>query len=530
MVLLSCTKVIGRCMHLSSFSRYPVLSTVSKSNYLVIDQRWCSFACMNRSLSSSKTLHGVTKNNIWSGFTEQGRCLKVPSALHHFGQCHPTNSHTHDGQSLVPFQECDNKSVKLPRHPRHCHHKPVPAQYSQDSFSDFQRTQSCQHFQNVLLRPSQQLRRVHHCAQFCRAQFRRREPHNFGQVVGWRQEGCAELFGRGQIGRGQILGRSSRRSMSLMTSVVNAAPSKIQPYMKLMRIDKPIGTWLCYWPCAWSIALATAPGHFPSLYMLSLCGLGALVVRGAGCTVNDLWDKDFDKSVERTRSRPIAAGDISPRQALVFLAAQLSVALGILLTLNPYSIALGFVAVLPIVIYPLMKRITYWPQAFLGLTINFGALIGYSAVHGSCDWSIVLPLYMSCMAWTLVYDTIYGHQDKRDDMALGLRSTSIKMGENTKYWLTGFGAVMLSGLTTAGIMAEQTLPYYLAVALTAAHIGNQVWTVDIHNPDDCWNKFYSNRRLGAIIFAGIVAGTLAKAASESADGKTKTDNSSKIQA
>ncbi|XP_022099565.1 4-hydroxybenzoate polyprenyltransferase, mitochondrial-like [Acanthaster planci] len=247
--------------------------------------------------------------------------------------------------------------------------------------------------------------------------------------------------------------------------------------------------------------------------MLALCGLGALVVRGAGCTINDMWDRDFDKSVERTRSRPIASGDISRGRALVFLAAELGVALGILLTLNTYCVVLGCIAVVPIVIYPLMKRFTYWPQAFLGLTFNFGALIGYAAIHGSCDWRIILPLYASCIAWTIVYDTIYGHQDKRDDLALGLGSTSILMGENTKYWLTGFGVAMVSGLVLVGAMAEQTAAYYLAVALTAGHIGNQVWTVDIHNPQDCWNKFRSNQRLGAIIFAGIVAGTLAKVSS-----------------
>ncbi|XP_038056461.1 4-hydroxybenzoate polyprenyltransferase, mitochondrial-like [Patiria miniata] len=337
--------------------------------------------------------------------------------------------------------------------------------------------------------------------------------HMYSQLHRQHNQLCINQIGAG-LGRHDLQcnrwTRCDSRPMSVLSSMVDAAPSKVQPYLRLMRVDKPIGTWLCYWPSAWGIALAADPGHFPSLYMLGLCGLGAVVVRGAGCTINDMWDRDFDKSVERTRSRPIASGDISRSQALVFLAAQLSVALGILLTLNTYCIVLGCVAVAPIIVYPLMKRFTYWPQVFLGLTFNFGALIGYAAIRGSCDWSIVLPLYASCIAWTIVYDTIYGHQDKRDDLALGLGSTSILMGDNTKYWLTGFGAAMVSGLMLVGAMAEQTVAYYLAVALTAAHIGNQVWTVDIHNPQDCWNKFQSNRRLGAIIFAGIVAGTLAK--------------------
>ncbi|XP_038054940.1 4-hydroxybenzoate polyprenyltransferase, mitochondrial-like [Patiria miniata] len=257
--------------------------------------------------------------------------------------------------------------------------------------------------------------------------------------------------------------------------------------------------------------------------MLGLCGLAALVVRGAAYTINDMWDRDFDKAVERTHTRPIASGAISRSQALVFLGGQLSLALGILLNLNPYSITLGCLAVVPMVLYPLAKRFSNWPQIFLGVTTNFSALIGYSAVHGSCDWSIVLPLYVSCIAWTVIYDTIYGHQDKKDDMALGLGSTSILMGDNTKYWLTGFGAAMVSGLMVVGAMAEQTVAYYLTVALTAAHISNQVWTVDIHIPLDCWTKFRSNNRLGAIIFAGIIAGTLAKVSTKDSDSSTKLD-------
>ncbi|XP_022091538.1 4-hydroxybenzoate polyprenyltransferase, mitochondrial-like [Acanthaster planci] len=317
--------------------------------------------------------------------------------------------------------------------------------------------------------------------------------------------------------------RWTAQNMSLMSSVVDKAPNRVQPYLRLIRLDKPTGTWLVYWPCAWGIALAADPGHFPSLYMLALCGLGALVVRGAGCTINDMWDRDFDKSVERTSTRPIASGAVSESQALVFLGAQLSVALGILLTLNPYSITLGCMAMILIVVYPLMKRFTHWPQIFLGVTTNFSALIGYAAVHGSCDWSIVLPLYVSCIAWTIVYDTIYGHQDKKDDLALGLGSASIVMGDNTRYWLTGFGAAMVAGLVLVGATAEQTAAYYLAVALTAAHIGNQVWTVDINNPRDCWSKFRSNNRLGAIIFAGIIAGTLAKASTTMPGSAAESD-------
>ncbi|XP_071485878.1 4-hydroxybenzoate polyprenyltransferase, mitochondrial-like [Diadema antillarum] len=256
--------------------------------------------------------------------------------------------------------------------------------------------------------------------------------------------------------------------------------------------------------------MAASPGQFPDLYMLGIFGLGALLMRGAGCTINDMWDKDFDKSVERTKVRPIAAGEITRFQALVFLGCQLSAALAILLSFNWYSVALGASSMFLVVSYPLMKRITYWPQAVLGLTFNWGAMLGWSAVQGSCDWSVVLPLYLAGVSWTLVYDTIYGHQDKKDDMILGLKSTSIYMGERTKPWLTGFGVAMICGLVTAGLNADQTLPYYLAVSLVAAQLGSQIWTVDINNPEDCWNKFRSNKRLGLIILAGIITGTLAK--------------------
>ncbi|KAJ8028178.1 4-hydroxybenzoate polyprenyltransferase, mitochondrial [Holothuria leucospilota] len=320
--------------------------------------------------------------------------------------------------------------------------------------------------------------------------------------------------------------RNDKRPLSLHpVSLVNGAPRKLQPYVKLMRLDKPIGSWLLFWPGAWSIALAAQPGHFPDFQMLALFGVGALIMRGAGCTINDMWDKNFDKSVERTRNRPLAAGEISPFQALVFLGVQLSAGLGILLSLNWYSVILGASSMLFVVTYPLMKRITYWPQAVLGLTFNWGALLGWSAIKGSCDWSVVLPIYAACISWTLVYDTIYGHQDKKDDLLVGLKSTAILMGDKTRTWLTGFSCIMISNLLLAGYLSEQTLPYYVAVAVTAGHLGVQVGTLDINNPEDCWNKFCSNNRIGAILFAGIIAATLAKVSlDDKTDGTDTQEN------
>uniref|UniRef100_A0A087XQ51 4-hydroxybenzoate polyprenyltransferase, mitochondrial n=1 Tax=Poecilia formosa TaxID=48698 RepID=A0A087XQ51_POEFO len=284
---------------------------------------------------------------------------------------------------------------------------------------------------------------------------------------------------------------TQRRSFSLSgANVVNSAPAHVQPYLRLMRLDKPIGTWLLYLPCTWSIALAAEPGCLPDVGMLALFGTGALLMRGAGCTINDMWDKDFDKQVARTACRPIASGEISRMQALVFLGGQLSLALCVLLCLNYYSIALGASSLSLVITYPLMKRITYWPQLVLGFTFNWGALLGWAAVKGSCDWSVCLPLYFSGVMWTLVYDTIYAHQDKEDDVKVGVKSTALMFQERTKLWLSGFTAAMLSGLVVAGVNAEQTLPYYAALSAVAVHLARQIYTVDINKAEDCWKQLH----------------------------------------
>uniref|UniRef100_A0A1A8C542 4-hydroxybenzoate polyprenyltransferase, mitochondrial n=1 Tax=Nothobranchius kadleci TaxID=1051664 RepID=A0A1A8C542_NOTKA len=309
---------------------------------------------------------------------------------------------------------------------------------------------------------------------------------------------------------------SGRRSFSFSAaSVVNSAPVRVQPYLRLMRLDKPIGTWLLYLPCTWSIALAAEPGCLPDVGMLALFGTGALLMRGAGCTINDMWDKDFDKQVARTAARPIAAGDVTRMQALVFLGGQLSLALGVLLCLNSYSIALGASSLSLVITYPLMKRVTYWPQLVLGLTFNWGALLGWSAVKGSCDWSVCLPLYLSGVMWTLIYDTIYAHQDKEDDMKVGVKSTALKFQDQTKLWLSGFTAAMISGLVVAGVNAEQTLPYYSALTVVSIHLARQIYMVDTNNAEDCWKQFVSNRNLGLGLLLGIVAGNLWKESRES---------------
>ncbi|OXB55233.1 hypothetical protein ASZ78_001067 [Callipepla squamata] len=274
--------------------------------------------------------------------------------------------------------------------------------------------------------------------------------------------------------------------------LVRAAPSPLRPYLRLMRLHQPAGTWLLYLPCTWSIGLAAEPGCLPDWHMLSLFGVGAVLMRGAGCTVNDLWDRNYDKQVARTAGRPLAAGEISTFQSFVFLGGQLSLALCVLLCLNYYSLYI------------------YIQSYTKGLTFNWGALLGWSAIQGSCEWSVCLPLYFAGVMWTLVYDTIYAHQDKRDDIIIGVKSTALKFKEDTKQWLSGFSTAMVSSLCVAGMNCDQTFPYYSAVAAIGAHLAHQIYTLDIDKPEDCWKKFASNRTVGILLFIGIVLGNLWK--------------------
>lgn len=297
------------------------------------------------------------------------------------------------------------------------------------------------------------------------------------------------------------------------------------PYARLMRIDRPIGSWLLFWPCGWSIALSAPAGCWPDLWTLTLFGAGAFIMRGAGCTINDMWDRDIDGKVARTRNRPLVAGELTSADAWFFLGAQLGVGLLILLELNWYSIVLGASSLGLVIIYPLMKRITHWPQLVLGMTFNWGALLGWSATQGSVMWSACLPLYVAGVCWTIVYDTIYAHQDKVDDALLGIKSTAIRFGDNTKLWLSGFSTAMIGGLVASGMVCEQTWPYYSAVGVISAHLAHQIYSLNIDNPTDCATKFISNHQVGLILFLGIVLGTLYKGYSQRA-GKSSTTSSS----
>jgi 4-hydroxybenzoate polyprenyltransferase len=288
-------------------------------------------------------------------------------------------------------------------------------------------------------------------------------------------------------------------------------PSAALPYAQLMRLDRPIGWWLLLLPCWWSLVLGqiAGGGGVPSLWHAILFLIGALVMRGAGCTLNDMADVDFDAQVERTKNRPIASGRISRKQAFVFLAAQALIGLVILLQFNWFSVLLGASSLLIVAIYPFMKRFTNWPQFVLGLAFNWGALVGWSATHGSLSLPAAL-LYAGGIFWTLAYDTIYAHQDKEDDVLIGVKSTALLFGANSKPWLSAFfGAAILCfgfGLWTvnAGLVS------YLGLAAAALHAAWQLQSFDHSDSALCLKLFKSNRTFGLLFLTGLLMDSLTR--------------------
>jgi 4-hydroxybenzoate polyprenyltransferase len=238
-----------------------------------------------------------------------------------------------------------------------------------------------------------------------------------------------------------------------------------------------------------------------------LFAIGALVMRGAGCTINDIVDRDFDAKVARTANRPLASGQLGLKQALVFLALQLAVGFIILLQLSPLAIKLGVLSLLLVIAYPFMKRITWWPQAFLGLTFNWGALMGYAAVTNTLAWPPVL-LYAAGFFWTLFYDTIYAHQDKEDDALIGVKSTARYFGDKTRTWLTGFAIATILLLMLVVITAELGWAAKLGVIGVAVHLGWQTVSCNFDDAKNCRDTFYSNRYVGWILLAGLVIAKL----------------------
>ncbi|PIV76158.1 MAG: 4-hydroxybenzoate octaprenyltransferase [Rhodobacteraceae bacterium CG17_big_fil_post_rev_8_21_14_2_50_65_11] len=301
--------------------------------------------------------------------------------------------------------------------------------------------------------------------------------------------------------------------------VDRVAPPWSRPYLRLSRADRPIGTWLLLLPCWWGVLLAAAAQgpQWWDLWIIAGCGLGAVLMRGAGCTWNDITDRDIDGAVARTRSRPIPSGQVSVAQALTWLAAQCLVALTILLTFNATAIAMGFLALLPVAIYPFAKRFTWWPQVFLGLAFNWGAMLAWVAHTGRLDWPPVV-LYLAGMAWTIFYDTIYAHQDREDDALIGVKSTARLFGDRTKPILRGFLVAAVALMALAIILALTPSASVLALVLALAgawgfgwHMVWQMGRLDIDDGDTCLTLFRSNRDAGLIpvlFFAGAALASL----------------------
>jgi 4-hydroxybenzoate polyprenyltransferase len=291
------------------------------------------------------------------------------------------------------------------------------------------------------------------------------------------------------------------------------APLWSRPYLRLSRLDRPIGSWLLLLPCWWSAALAAGIAHdvkqLPLILVLFL--IGAFAMRGAGCTWNDITDRDLDAQVERTRSRPIPAGQVSVRQAAVFLVLQALIGLMVLLQFNRFAVGCGIASLIIVAVYPFMKRITYWPQIVLGLAFSWGALMGFAVIFGRID-ATALVLYAGSIAWVIGYDTIYAHQDAEDDALIGIKSTALLFGARTRPALMVFYglAVVLIGvalaLTGAGWMA------WIGLAAFAVHLVSQIERLDIGDPKLCLRIFKSNRNAGLLLFAGLLSDAISRAA------------------
>ena len=290
---------------------------------------------------------------------------------------------------------------------------------------------------------------------------------------------------------------------AVAASWVEHAPPRLKPWLRLARLDRPIGSWLLFWPCVFGLILGAAADErrfleWRDVYFVILCAIGAAVMRGAGCTFNDIVDRDIDASVARTAGRPIPSGAISVRQAVLFLMAQCLVGLAVLLQFNWFAVALGAASLLLVAAYPFMKRITWWPQAWLGLTFNWGALLGFAAQTGRLDVGDAM-LYAGLIFWTLGYDTIYAHQDREDDELIGVKSTARLFGGNTRKWVLRFYAVAFTLILAAGFTEHTGWAFAFVMLAAGAHMLWQVKRLDVDNPANCLAVFRSNRETGALI-------------------------------
>lgn len=282
-------------------------------------------------------------------------------------------------------------------------------------------------------------------------------------------------------------------------------PPALLPYVRLARFDRPVGAWLLLFPCWWSMLLAqdAAGQTIPNLWYMLLFAIGAFVMRGAGCTHNDIVDADYDGRVARTASRPIPSGQVSKRQAFAFAVLLCLIGLIVLLQFNWTTVILGASSLLLVAVYPFAKRYTNWPQLVLGLTFKWGALVGWTSISGKLSWTM-LVLYAGCIAWTIAYDTIYAHQDKEDDAMIGLKSTALHFGAETPRWLTLFYGLALVLWVWAGWLAGAQVGFYAAIALSGAHFVWQVATLDMADPANCLKRFKSNMHVGWLLTLGLI--------------------------
>lgn len=303
------------------------------------------------------------------------------------------------------------------------------------------------------------------------------------------------------------LEQARKNRLAGLGTFVSKLPNKLIPYAELMRLEKPVGTWLLYLPCTWGITMAAMESMAPvssTLWMLSLFGVGALVMRGAGCTINDLLDRNLDDKVIRSVERPIASGRVSPARAVAFLGAQTAVGVSILTQLPAQCWWLGLASLPLVFTYPLFKRFTYYPQVVLSACFNWGALLGFPAM-GVMDWSTMLPLYTSSFLWCMTYDTIYAHQDKKFDIKAGIKSTALAWGANTRKICTGLSVVQMGTLALAGVNSGLLLgPGFLAgMGIFGYRLFNMVRKVDLDDPENCWRYFKSNIQTG-LYFSGAL--------------------------
>jgi len=284
-------------------------------------------------------------------------------------------------------------------------------------------------------------------------------------------------------------------------------PPWARPYGRLARWDRPIGIWLLLFPCWWSSALAAAPHWAQLAGYMALFTVGAIAMRGAGCTWNDILDRKVDAGVERTRGRPLPSGELKLHHALIWMALQGAVGAAVLFKLNKFAGGVALLSLLLVAVYPAMKKITSWPQVVLGFAFNWGALVGYAAVTQTLSWATV-ALYLGGVAWTMVYDTIYAMQDQRDDAVVGVKSTARRFAAAPRRWLTFFAVLALALWTATGLLAPLGPGYFVLLACIAAHFGWQIVLLKPHDPADCLMRFKSNRLVGWLMLAALVADRL----------------------